>query len=285
MQKIVGICVVIVCVFGGFVMASGKLIALWQPYELVIIIGAALGSMVIGNSKEVLLALIEQVKGVFKKALDEKELYRELLSLMHLLIEDIRVKGMKDLDEHIEAPHSSSIFLMAPEVMERPLLVNFIVDNLRMIGIGKISAHEIEAILDAEITSVEEELLYPSHSLHKTAEAMPGFGILAAVLGIIVTMQHLDGPLVTIGAHVAAALVGTFIGIFACYCLMEPLSAAMASNVKRDLIPLECVKAILVSYVSGKAAILSVDAGRRVIEMGFKPSFTEMEEWVNNRAM
>lgn len=285
MQKAIGIGVVFIAVFGGFVMASGKLIALWQPAELVIIFGAGIGSMVIGNPRVVLEDLAFQLKQMFNKPKDRKEIFRELLSLMHLLLEDSRLKGMKALDEHIEAPYQSSVFLMYPEVLENPMLVSFITDNFRMLAMGKMSAHEIEALLESEIMALEEEMLKPSEALHRTGEAMPGFGILAAVLGIIITMQQLDGPLTAIGIHVAAALVGTFIGIFLCYCVFEPFSSALSDRVKQEMAILECVKVIMVSHVGGKSALLSVDAGRKLIEREIKPSFTEMEKWVTNRAM
>lgn len=285
MQKQIGIAVVFICVLGGFLMAGGRLLALWQPAELIIILGAAAGSLIIGNSKEVLHEMWAQIKQVIRPQKVQGELYRELLTLMHHLLDETRLKGMKALDEHIENPQQSSVFLMYPEVSENPLVLGFIIDNLRLMGMGKISPHEFETLLEQEIMAIEEEMLKPAHALHKTGEACPGFGILAAVMGIIITMQQLDGPLGGIGVHVAAALVGTFIGIFLCYCLLEPASSAMEDLVKRRISLLMCIKSILLAQLRGKAPLLAIDAGRKVLEPDVKPSFIQMEEWVSNRAM
>lgn len=285
MQKQIGIAVVFICVLGGFLMAGGRLLALWQPAELIIILGAAAGSLIIGNSKEVLHEMWAQIKQVIRPQKVQGELYRELLTLMHQLLDETRLKGMKALDEHIENPQQSSVFLMYPEVSENPLVLGFIIDNLRLMGMGKISPHEFETLLEQEIMAIEEEMLKPAHALHKTGEACPGFGILAAVMGIIITMQQLDGPLGGIGVHVAAALVGTFIGIFLCYCLLEPASSAMEDLVKRRISLLMCIKSILLAQLRGKAPLLAIDAGRKVLEPDVKPSFIQMEEWVSNRAM
>lgn len=285
MLKQIGIGVIFICVLGGFMMAGGKVIALWQPSEMIIIIGAAVGSMCLGNSKDVLHEMWFQVKQVFKNNKEEKELYRELLTLMHQLLEETRSKGLKALDEHIENPQQSSVFLMYPQISEDQQLLGFISDNLRLLGMGKISPHELDTMLEQEIMAIEEDMLKPAHALHKTGEACPGFGILAAVMGIIITMQQLDGPLSNIGVHVAAALVGTFIGIFLCYCFLEPISSAMEDIVKRRISLLMCIKSILIAQLRGKMPLLAVDAGRKVLEPEVKPSFTQLEEWVTNRAM
>jgi len=286
MQKLIGIGVVILCVFGGFVMASGKLAALWQPSEMVIILGAAIGSTIIGNSTEVLKEMKHQLKAIFAvKKQGDGDLYRELLTLMYHLLDEVRLKGIKALDEHIEAPSQSSVFLCYPSVEENPMLLTFITDNFRLISMGKISPHELDTLLDNEIMTIEEDMLKPAHALHRTGEACPGFGILAAVMGIIITMQQLDGPLTYIGVHVAAALVGTFIGIFLCYCLLEPASSAMESLVRKQMNQLICIKSILIAHIRGKMPLLAVDAGRKVLEPDVKPSFMDMEEWVTNRAM
>nr|WP_321272579.1 lateral flagellar motor stator protein LafT [uncultured Tolumonas sp.] len=285
MQKLIGVGVVILCVFGGFIMAHGKLAALWQPSEMVIILGAAIGSTVIGNSKEVLIEMKHQLKAIFMPKKEEGDLYRELLTLMHHLLDEVRLKGIKALDEHIEAPSQSSVFLCYPTVEENPLLLGFITDNLRLISMGKISPHELDTLLENEIMIMQEDMLKPAHALHRTGEACPGFGILAAVMGIIITMQQLDGPLTYIGVHVAASLVGTFIGIFLCYCLLEPASSAMESLVQKHINQLECIKSILIAHIRGKMPLLAVDAGRKTLEPDVKPSFLAMEEWVTNRAM
>ena len=287
MQRLLGLLAVLVCVVGGFVAAGGNPAILWQPSEFIIIIGAAAGSMAIGNSKAVLHETWIQVKTVMMPTKDDNEslVYQELFTLMHLLLDDIRTKGMKSLDEHIEEPQNSTLFMMYPSVSEKKILLDFIVDNIRCLGMGKMTPHELDTMLEGEIYAIEEEMLKPSHALHKTGEACPGFGILAAVLGIVITMQGLDGPLTAIGAHVAAALIGTFIGIFLCYCLLEPLASAMADAVAKNVELLNCIKIIFVAQVRGKAPLLAIDAGRRILDPASKPSFTQMENWIINRSM
>ncbi|GAA3702682.1 flagellar motor stator protein MotA [Oceanisphaera sediminis] len=280
MQKLLGIAVILICVFGGFIMANGKLAALWQPAEIIIIMGAGLGALILGNSTAVLKGIWHQLKAICRGQKDDAELYRQLLPLMHQLLQETRLKGLKALDGHVESPQTSPLFSRYPLVTQNPELLGFIIDNLRMLGMGKLSAHELEALLELEVEALEESMIKPSQALAKTADAMPGFGILAAVMGIIITMQHLDGPLTYIGVHVAAALVGTFLGIFVCYCLFSPASHAMEQWVSRRITALECVRAILVSHISGKSPLLAVDAGRKLIEQDIKPSFIDMESWM-----
>lgn len=284
MQKFLGLGIVILCVFGGFVMANGRLLSLWQPAELVIILGAGLGSMVLANSSQVLLDLKNQLLSLFKRQVDHGLMTKELLSVMFALLDSVRQNGMKSIDEHVESWQKSSLFLQYPQVHSEQVLMHFITDNFRMISMGKIAPHEVEALLEQEIMAIEDDMLKPSEALHTTGEAMPGFGILAAVMGIIITMSMLDGPLLTIGLHVGAALVGTFIGIFICYCIFEPLSHALATKVSKNIMLLECVKSILISHVAGKSPLLSVDAGRKIIDRNAKPSFVEMEQWLDKKA-
>lgn len=284
MQKIIGLVVVLGAVVGGFMFAGGNVATLWQPAEMIIIFGAGIGALVVGNSAHVLKEMLSQLRYQFSAQKEEGSLYHDLLMIMYALLDLARTRGMKDLDEHVESPETSAIFLAYPRVSEFPQLVTFICDNLRLFSMGKISAHDFDAMLEQEIYSIEQQKLKPSQAMASIAEAMPGFGILAAVGGIIITMQHLDGPLSNIGYHVAAALVGTFIGIFGCYCLMAPLASAMEQYVKKQMAVLECVRAMLVAHAKGHVAIVATDSGRKLISEENKPSFNTMEEWINNRA-
>ncbi|MGL5948975.1 MAG: flagellar motor stator protein MotA [Aeromonas sp.] len=284
MQKLIGIGVTLACVMGGFMAAGGKLVALWQPAELVIILGAAIGSTVLGNSKEVLHEMVAQVKGCFKNDPNAHDVFRQTLTLLYQLLDEIRGKGMKAVEDHMERPEDSPLFQAHPRVAQDPLLLAFIADNFRLLTMGKITPHELEGLLEAEIMIIEEDLLKPSHALHKTGEACPGFGILAAVMGIVITMQKLDGPLATIGVLVAAALVGTFIGIFLCYCFLEPIAHAMHENVTARIALLNCVKTIILCQLRGKTPIVAVDSGRKMLEPEVKPSFADLESWVEAKA-
>ena len=216
MQKVIGALIIVACVLGGYAMANGDMRVLWQPAEVVIILGAGLGSLVVANPREVLLEMLSQVKGVFVYKRRGEEFQRQLLMLLYQLLEMVEVGGLKVLDEHIEEPEQSELFARYPLILQERNLMAFIADNFRLMAMGKISAHELEGFLEQELDAMEHALLQPSKSLHKVGEAMPGFGILAAIMGIIITMGSIGGTIGEVGAHVAAALVGTFLGIFFC---------------------------------------------------------------------
>ncbi|MBU3057580.1 MULTISPECIES: flagellar motor stator protein MotA [Pseudomonas] len=281
MQKLLGALIIVACVLGGYAMAHGDMRVLWQPAEVVIILGAALGSLIVGNPKEVLMEMCSQIKGVFVYKRRGEEFQRQLLMLLYELLEMVDVGGLKVLDAHIEEPEQSELFAKYPLIRQEKNLMAFIADNFRLMAMGKISAHELEGFLEQELEAMEHTLLLPSKSLHKIGEAMPGFGILAAIMGIIITMGNIGGSVADVGTHVAAALVGTFLGIFFCYCLMDPLSNAMAQRIKTELSALECVRTTLVAHVAGKPTLLAVDAGRKLIEQDVKPAFKQLETWVN----
>lgn len=276
-----GSLIIVGCVLGGYSMAHGELAMLWQPAEALIILGAGIGSLVVGNPKEVLLEMLHQIKGVFVNKRRGEEFQRQLLMCLYELLEMVEVGGLKALDAHIEEPEASELFAKYPLIVEEPNLMAFIADNFRLMAMGKISAHELEGFLEQELEAMDHALMQPSRSLHKIGEAMPGFGILAAIMGIIITMGDISGSVAEIGGHVAAALVGTFLGIFVCYCVMEPLSNAMGQRVKTELSALECVRTTLVAHVAGKPNLLAVDAGRKLIEQDVKPAFKILETWVN----
>ena len=280
MQKFFGAITVLICVFGGYIWAGGKLGAIWQPAKFLIIVGAAAGSLIIGNPPQVLKEMRQQISATISGPRQEYEYYMELMALLNNLLETARGRGFKFLDSHIESPEQSSIFLAYPQISGDHRLISFITDNLRLMAMGQMSPHELEGLLEQEIEAIQTEMLLPSRSMQRTAEALPGFGILAAVGGIIITMQAIDGSIALIGYHVAAALVGTFIGIFGCYCCLDPLSNAMAQRVRRNMTAFECVRATLVAYVAKKPTLLAIDAGRKHIQLDIKPTFNQMEKWL-----
>ncbi|EAR57281.1 flagellar motor protein [Photobacterium sp. SKA34] len=283
MQKFIGAIIIIICVFGGYVWAGGNLRAIWQPAELLIIAGATLGSLIIGNPPHVLKEMRQQFRQILSPRNNEAQYYMELMALLQTLLDTVRNKGFKALDEHIESPQSSTIFNRYPLIKNDHHVISFITDNLRLMAMGQMSPYELEGLLEQEISAIEEDLLLPSRSMQRTAEALPGFGILAAVMGIIITMQAIDGSIAMIGYHVAAALVGTFLGIFGCYCILDPASNAMAQRVKRNMSAFECIRATLVAYVAKKPTLLAIDAGRKHIQLDIKPTFNEMEKWLTEQ--
>ena len=279
MQRIIGFFIVFGCVVLGYLEAKGNLGALWQPAELIIIVGAAMGAMVVAHPVAVLKGIGGQLKTLLGKGYTQ-DYYRAIIELMFELLETVRKDGIKKLDEHIENPDSSALFAKYPSITASPVLLAFITDNLRLMAMGKMSPHDLEALLETEIHTIQNDLLRPSKALAKTGEAMPGFGIVAAVLGIVVTMQNIGGNLALIGAKVAAALVGTFIGVLLSYGVFDPLSAAMGKLVKKEVMGLKMVMAILVAQQQGRPTLLALDAGRKLLISEYKPSFFEMERWL-----
>ncbi|ABC35881.1 flagellar motor stator protein MotA [Burkholderia thailandensis] len=280
MQLAIGILLVFGCVFGGFVLHGGALSSIWQPTEILIISGAAAGALVMGNPRSVLSEMGSQIKHVIARKSNGVEFQRELLLMLYELLETVRDGGLKALDQHVEEPKESDLFRKYPMILAQPRLIAFIVDNFRLMAMGRITQHELEGMLDQELEAIESELMQPSRSLSKIAESMPGFGILAAVLGIVTTMANIGGSVSEIGLQVAAAMVGTFIGILLCYGVLEPLASAMVHRVKSDMSALECVKVVLCAQVAGKPTLLAVDAGRKLIQLDVKPSFSKLESWI-----
>jgi chemotaxis protein MotA len=284
-MQLLGIIIVLGAVFGGYLMMGGSALAIWQPTEMLVICGAAVGALVLGNPKHVLAELFSQVKKVASKHKHDSEFQRQLLLLMYELLQTA-AGGLKALDAHVEAPKDSPMFQRYPLILEEPKLLAFIVDNFRLMAMGKINAHELEGVLEQELEAIHDELTQPSKSLHKIAEAMPGFGILAAVLGIVITMNSVGEGADTaeIAEHIGAAMVGTFIGIFFCYGVLDPISGMMKQLVNSEASTMETVKVVLCTHVAGKPPLLAIDAGRRLIQLNTKPSFAQLEAWINAMA-
>jgi chemotaxis protein MotA len=282
MQQIIGIFIVLGSVFGGYALMGGSLQQIWQPIEVLVIAGAGLGAIILGNPMHVLHEMVSQIKKIITRKKYDSEFQRQLLLLMYELLQ-LAAGGLKALDAHVEAPKDSPLFKRYPAVLEEPKLLAFIVDNFRLMAMGKINAHELEGVLEQELEAIHEELTQPAKSLNKIAEAMPGFGILAAVLGIVITMGTVNEGATSgeIAEHVGAAMVGTFIGIFFCYGVLDPISNMMKQLVGEEASTLECVKVVLVTHVAGKPPLLAIDAGRRLVQLNIKPSFAQLEGWIN----
>ena len=282
MQQLLGIAIVLGAVFGGFTLMGGTFTSIFHPIELLIIGGAALGALVLGNPRHVLAELGHQLKKVAARKKHDSEFQRQLLLLMYELLQTA-AGGLKALDAHVEAPAESPLFQRYPAILEETKLLAFIVENFRLMAMGKINAHELEGVLEQELEAIHEELTQPAKSLQKIAEAMPGFGILAAVLGIVMAMYSVSGGADSgeIAEKIGAAMVGTFIGIFACYGVLEPLANLMKQTVNSDASTMETVKVVLCTHVAGKPALLAIDAGRRLIQLNTKPSFAQLEQWIN----
>lgn len=277
MLVLVGSLVVIVCVLGGYVLAHGHLLALWQPYEVLIIFGGAIGAFLTANSMKVVKASVGEMMALMKGPVYRRQDYVDLLSLLYDIFAVMRKGGLLGLEKHIEDPQSSPVFSAYPRLMREHHLVEFITDCLRLIIGGNMEPHELEALLDAEVENHHAEAEAPAQAVAKMADALPGFGIVAAVLGIVTTMSNLSGDTSEIGAHIAGALVGTFLGILLCYGFIGPVAAAMEARVREDGKAFECVKVALLASLRGYNPKVSVEFARKVLSAHARPTFQDLE--------
>ncbi len=284
MNFIIGALIVFGCVFGGFVLSGGTLLALWHPNELLVIGGAALGAFVISNP----MKLIKQVLGgfgvLFKGSKYTKQLYLDTLSLMFDLLSKARKDGIIALEAHFEDPHKSDIFKKYPKVSSDHHAVDFICDYLRIMVGGNMNAIELENLMDIELETHHEEGHAPSAAITRVSDALPGFGIVAAVLGIVITMGALsDGP-EAIGHKVATALVGTFLGILLAYGFVGPISTFLDLVAKEEGQFFKCLKTCLIASIQGYAPNMAIEFGRKTIFSTERPGFKELETHIKSKA-
>lgn len=284
MLKIAGYVVVIASVLGGFLMSGGALAALWHPFEIMIIGGAAFGAFLVANN-------LSLVKGVFAKIPQiifghrySKPFYLDVLGLLYETLNKSRREGMMAIEADVEEPRESPIFAKYPAILKDERMTAFICDYLRIMSTGTMAPHELEALFDVEISTLTEELSEPSHALNRVADALPGFGIVAAVLGIVITMSILgEADNAMIGEKVATALVGTFLGILAAYGFVGPFAAAMQQDANEEANTYEAIKMCLVASAQGLPPALAVEFGRKALFVAQRPSFAELEASVKGR--
>ncbi|MDH0746605.1 flagellar motor stator protein MotA [Pseudomonas sp. GD03842] len=283
MAKIIGIIVVIASVLGGYVLSHGQIAALIQPFEVLIIGGAAFGAFLQANPGYMTMHVIKKSVKMFGSRFTHA-FYLEVLGLIYEILNKSRREGMMAIEGDIEEPENSPIFAKYPSVLKDTRMIAFICDYLRIMSSGNMAPHELEGLFDMELLSMKEELEHPSHAVTGIADGMPGFGIVAAVLGIVVTMASLgSGDKAAIGMHVGAALVGTFFGILAAYGFFGPLSQCLAHDAKEEMNVFESIKASLVASASGVPPSLAVEFGRKVLYPAHRPSFSELEQAVRGR--
>ncbi|MBO9828880.1 flagellar motor stator protein MotA [Xanthomonas sp. A2111] len=277
MLIIVGFVVVLLSVVGGYLLSNGKLGALWQPYELMIIGGAALGAFLVSTPGKIVKATIAGVLGVFKGPQYKADDYRSTLTLIYELLNKARRDGFMALEDHVERPADSAIFGNYPKVLADHHLLDFITDCLRLMIGSNIEPHELEPLLELELEKHHHEAMAPAHALSKVSDGLPGFGIVAAVLGIVITMGAIGGPIEEIGHHVGAALVGTFLGILLAYGFVAPLSAAMEARAEQDSRIFESVKTALLACLRGYNPKIALEFARKTLPTDVRPSFADFE--------
>lgn len=278
MLVIVGYLVVILTVFGGYVLSGGSLGALYQPLEVLIIGGAAVGAFIVGNNGKAIKATMKSLPHLLKGSSYNKAMYMDLLGMLMMLMSKSRQSGMMSLEGDIEDPQSSTIFANYPRLMNDPVVMNFIVDYMRLMVSGSMNAFEMEALMDEEIETVEHEHEVPAGSLNNVGDALPAFGIVAAVMGVVNALAAADRPAAELGELIAHAMVGTFLGILLAYGFVLPLATLLRQKSSEEIKMLQCIKITLLSFINGYAPQIAIEFGRKTLFSTERPSFTEMEE-------
>jgi len=278
MFTIIGSVIVIACVIGGFLLEHGNLAVLFQPVELLIIGGAAVGGLLIASPKKVIKTVFAGVMKMFTGKGYTKADYLEALTMLGEVFYKIRKEGLVSVEGDVDNPKESVIFTKYPTFFKNHHALDLVVDTLRTVMTTKIEPNELESLIDAELESRHEELMAPSKSVATVADSLPGLGIVAAVLGIVLTMGKMNEPPAVLGQSIGAALVGTFLGVLLCYGFVGPMAKNMEGSAAEELQYLAVLKMAIVAFVSGAAPQVAVEFGRRVVPAVDKPAFTEVEE-------
>lgn len=283
MLVIIGYVVVSASVFGGFALAGGHLAALFQPLELLMIGGAAVGAFLVGNTGKSIKATLAALPQVFKGAKYTKETYMELMALMYELLGKIRKEGLMSIEGDVEKPEESPVFAKYPKILADHHVVEFLTDYLRIMVSGNLNAMEIENLMDIEIETHHHEALAPAHTVAKMGDAMPAFGIVAAVMGVVHTMESVGIPPAELGILIAHALVGTFLGILLAYGFVGPLGAVLEQKAEESSKMFQAIKVVLLANLNGYAPAMAVEFGRKVLISTDRPGFLELEEHVKQK--
>ncbi|HCT7900549.1 TPA: flagellar motor stator protein MotA [Enterobacter cloacae] len=280
MLIVLGYLVVTGMVLGGYMMTGGELGALYQPSELIIIGGAGVGAFIVGNNGKAIKATLKALPLLFRRSKYTKALYMDVLALLYRLMTKSRQQGMFSLESDIENPKESEIFASYPRILADAVMLEFMVDYVRLIISGNMSSHEIEALMDEEIETFEHEASVPADSLATVGDSLPAFGIVAAVMGVVHALASADRPAAELGALIAHAMVGTFLGILLAYGFISPLANVLRQKSAEAAKMMQCVKVVLLSNLNGYAPPIAVEFGRKTLYSSERPSFTELDEHV-----
>ena len=283
MLVIVGYLIVLGSVFGGFAMAGGHLSALLQPIELLMIGGAAAGAFFVGNTSKAIKATFKTLPTVFRGTRYTKAVYMDLMALLYDILAKVRKEGLMTIENDVENPGQSPLFARYPRVLGDHHVLEFITDYLRLMTGGNLNAFEIENLMDNEIGTHHQEGEVPVHSIAKLGDAMPAFGIVAAVMGVVHTMASVGLPPAELGLLIANALVGTFLGILLAYGFVGPLASSLEQKLGESTKMLECIKVTLLASLNGYSPALAVEFGRKVLYTTERPSFLELEQHVKQK--
>jgi chemotaxis protein MotA len=281
---LIGFVIAFGSILGGYAALGGHVSVLWQPWELVIIIGAAVGTFLVGNSMKTVKDTGAAIVEALTSAIPGRQDFLGLLEVLYALMRELRGKGRNEVEKHIEDPRNSDIFQRVPHIVENQELRNFICDYFRLIIVGNARTHEVEALMDEEIQTLARMRMKPYNALSIIAEAFPALGIVAAVLGVIKAMGAIDQSPQILGSLIGAALVGTFAGIFISYAIVSPLAQKIKNTRERQLDPYIIVKQTLLAFMNGAVPQIALEYGRKTIPSGDRPSIDEVDSEVISNA-
>ena len=267
-------------VFGGFALAGGHLAGLWQPLEVLMIGGGALGAFFVGNDGKSIKATMKALPTLFKGSRYTKTLYLELMSLLSDVLSKVRKEGLMSIESDVDAPEESPIFTKYPGILHDHHMIEFITDYLRLMVSGNMDAFQIENLMDNEIETHHHEGEVPAHCIAKLGDGLPAFGIVAAVMGVVHTMESVGLPPAELGILIAHALVGTFLGILLAYGFVGPLASLLEQKLEESTKMFQCVKVTLLASLNGYAPAVAIEFGRKVLFSTERPSFKELEEHI-----
>ncbi len=283
MLVIVGYLIVVVSLFGAFALGGGFLMSLFHPLELMAIAGGGFGAFLVGNTGKTIKATFKAMPSIFKGAKYTKDNYMELMALMYELLGKIRKEGLMSIEGDVESPEESPLFAKYPKVLNDHHVVEFITDYLRIMVSGNLNAMELENLMDVEIETHHHEAMVPSHAIAKLGDALPAFGIVAAVMGVVKTMGSVHLPPAELGIMIGAALVGTFVGILLAYGFVGPLGPLLEQKAEESTKMFQAIKVTLLANLNGYAPAMAVEFGRKVLLSTERPSFVELETFVKTK--
>ena len=282
MFVIIGYIVVCGTIFGGYALAGGHLGGLWQPLEVLMIFGGAIGAFIVGNDTKALKATVKSLPTLFQGSKFNKALYMDLLALLYEILTKIRKDGMMSVETDIDNPESSPLFSKYPKILKDHHVLEFICDYLRLMVSGNMDAFQVENLMDNELETHHMEGHVPAHCIAKLGDGLPAFGIVAAVMGVVHTMENVALPPAELGILIAHALVGTFLGILLAYGFVGPLSGLLEQKLEESSKMLQTIKVTLLASLNGYAPAIAVEFGRKVLYSTERPGFEELEEYVKD---
>ena len=285
MIVIVGYVVAMACIFGVYIFHGGNIGVILHalPFELITILGAALGAFVVNNQPKVLKSTIALIPQALKSSKYTKARYMELMALLYDILQKARKEGLMAIEKDVETPNDSEIFKKYATVGNDHHVVEFMTDYLRMMVSGNLNAHEIESLMDSEIDTHHQEAHAPIAAIARLAGGLPAFGIVAAVLGVVNTMGSVGQPPAILGGMIASALVGTFLGILLAYAVVEPLGGLLEQKSEDNSKELQCIKTTLLASMQGYNPSTAIEFGRKVLFSSERPSFAELESHVRGK--